>query len=74
MWEDGEIDDVLDDGETGADRKAGDYRIKLVADAVHSEERDHDDRLDRFLDPRRDEPAVERETDRQRVEKRPLTG
>ena len=63
-----QIDDVLEDRETGADGEAGDDRVELVADAVEAEESDDDHPLDRLLDPRRDEAAVAVEADRQRVE------
>ena len=63
-----EVDDVLDHGEAGADRESGDHRVELEADAVHPEEHDDHRALDRFLDPRGDEAAVDGEADRQRVE------
>ena len=42
VGEDGQIDDVLDDREAGADGEAGDDRVELVADAVEAEEQDDD--------------------------------
>ena len=57
-----QIEDILDHRKTGADGEAGNDRVELVADAVEPEQADDDDRLQRFLDPRRDEPAVDVES------------
>ena len=66
-----QIDDVLDDRETGADGEAGNDGVELVADAVEAEEEDDGEALDRLLDPRRDKAAVDRKADRQPVEEDP---
>ena len=74
IWIDGQIDDVLDHRETGPDGKSGYDCIKLVADAVEAEEQDDARRLERFLDPWRNEPAVVGKTDWQRVDQSTADG
>ena len=70
-----QVDDVLEDRETGADGETRDDRVELVADAVEAEEGDDDHALDRLLDPRRDEAAVAVESRLASVSrKRPATG
>ena len=56
---------VLDHRETGTDREAIDRGINQECDPLRADQADHDQRLDRFLDPRRHVAGVSDEFERQ---------
>ncbi len=63
-----QVEDILDDRETGADGEARNDRIQLEADAVAGEQQHHRQPFQRLLDPRCDDAAVEGKAHRQRVQ------